>query len=65
MILKVNKKVLKDAVKIANIVVAPDGTLYLNIPYWYKIIDDTTVEELSFDKLPQELIDIIKKQRNP
>ena len=40
--------------------------VYYYIPSWFKQISDDEVEEIAFDKLPQNLIDAITWQReNP
>ena len=50
---------------VANKVVTDDGRSYYFIPYWYRETQDCAFyEEFSFDELPSDLKEELKRQRN-
>jgi len=43
----------------------PNGYQYLYLPFWYRRIAEGIYEPLSLDKLPADLTEMLKKEREP
>ena len=49
---------------IGTVVVCPSGKTYKYLPYWFKEEGNGVYTPMSFEKLPKELIENIKRMRN-
>lgn len=45
-------------------VISINGETWCYMPFWIKILNEDTIQQVSFDKLPEYVKEEIEKQRN-
>jgi len=56
-------KVSKEVSNFIEVISHKEGDKWFYIPFWFKKIDNDVYEQVSFENLPKELIDTIKRNR--
>ena len=65
-----SKKIIFDSDEVVNFfetngtVTQIDDKMYLYMPFWFRKVDNNTMEWINWDRLPNELKEYIKKQHD-